>query len=328
MIIHIGTQKTGSKAIQHFLATGLAASTGGAMCFPECGREGPWHQPLFHDLLRGDSDRLEGAVREVAARGAAVGVLSCEGFYLLPEERIRLMHATVGDASIILFVRRQDQLINAMYNQLIKAHRVSFDTIASLERTAHDFNTSFDHMATVDRWGRVFGHDRVTPIVYDKRHSAVDLFTRHVGITHIPGDQSESSVNRNRALDLRGLGVLRLAKRLCRRDEDLPRLVDAAHDVLSEHFVDTYRQGDVYVFSPTERQAILALYDESNEALRSRYFPELPSLFATGFEASACQASSAPGFGDFIRDTTPPDAGTLELVRGIYHAAGLDEPCL
>lgn len=328
MIIHIGTQKTGSKAIQHFLTSDLATSTGGMLCFPESGREGVWHEPLYHDLVRGVTGRLEMVCREVAASGAREGVLSCEAFYRLPEDRIRLLHEIVGISTIVVFVRRQDQLINSLYNQLIKAHRVSFDQILKFEQMVDDYLPEFDHMVTVDRWGRVFGHDRIIPIIYHKQGSAVDRFMEHLhqsmDIDWLPARMTNASVNPNPALDLRGLKILRRVKQLCPRDEDLPRLTNAAHSVLRDLFIDTYENGDQYVFPTYKRQAIVECYRDSNECLRARYFPEHDSLFSPVTVDPFVQALEQESeLADFASTMGVLDEKSISVVQQIYREADI-----
>jgi hypothetical protein len=278
-ILHIGTQKTGSKDIQSFLANHIFSASEHGICFPVSGRENIWHQPIFHELLIGKTQQLEMAIKEGIASSADVGVLSYEALYLLTSPKIELLFHILGDAKVVLFIRRQDQLVNSMYNQLIKAHRVNFEYIKNFESRIENYNPDFDHMLTIKRWGEVCGFDHVIPIIYDKNTSSIEKFFFHVGIHNISLDSGQQNDNLNPALNFEALKILRLIKRLNKNDEDLPRLVNVAHHVLRDSFVDTYSGGDQYLLSMSQRKAIYEHYHDSNTALNRMYFPDKDELF-------------------------------------------------
>lgn len=211
-VLHIGTQKTGSKAIQRFLANHLSLVSKHNICFPVSGRDGIWHQPIYHELLVGETQKLEMAVNEGAASSVDIGLLSCEALYLLTSPQIEILFRILGRAKIVLFVRRQDQLVNSMYNQLIKAHRVNFEYIKNFESRIESYNSDFDHMPTVQRWGDVFGFDHIIPIIYDKNTSSIEKFFFHIGINDIAVENGEQSDNPNPALNFEALKILRLIK--------------------------------------------------------------------------------------------------------------------
>ena len=271
--IHIGTQKTGSKAIQQFLTHCRTSISGCRICFPDSGREGVWHQPIYDELLIGESRKLKMAIKECEERSADVGIVSCEAFYLLTSQQIKILSKNIGQAKVVLFIRRQDQLINSLCNQFIKAHRVNFEYIKNFEASITEYNPDFDYLSTIERWSQEFGFTNVIPIIYDKKSCSINDFLSHVGINHLHIN-SEKASNPNPALDFEALGILRLVKKLNNNDENLPSLVNAAHRVLRHNFVDTYSQGDQYLLSPAQRVTILDRYRDSNDALRKKYFPD------------------------------------------------------
>jgi hypothetical protein len=121
-VIHIGTPKTGSKALQRILANGRLNDH---VAYPDAGRQGAWHEPLYYDLVNGDSSKIEASVDFWRRQAVSFGVFSCEVFYDLPADAITRFHSVLDGAKIVLFLRRQDDFANSFLNQLVKAHRVS-----------------------------------------------------------------------------------------------------------------------------------------------------------------------------------------------------------
>lgn len=318
--LHVGTQKTGSKAIQYFLMHELATAAGGAMCFPQSGREGGWHQPIYFELLRGETRLLSAAVREIVSSGTGRGVLSCELFYSLPSEAIRLMQDIVKDARIILFMRRQDQLVNALYNQFIKSHRVGIGRIRQFESSIGDYIGDFDHWKTIARWEAVFGRHRVVPVVYSKHEDAAEVFADLAGIPWPGRKAGPEGVNPNPALGISGARILRRVKELCEHDADLPILVTVAHRVLGHLFVDTHRHGDLYLISARVRHEIFSRYRESNAVVQASYFPGRERLFPP---VTTDDVKAADGVAEPLQAMQPLDGTETDLVGAIFRAANL-----
>lgn len=83
-IIHIGYQKTGSKALQHFLANEPHRRPGTRISYPVAGRDGHWHRPMHDQLLAGNTQYLRAAIEEASAGDSQRAVLSFEGFCTMP----------------------------------------------------------------------------------------------------------------------------------------------------------------------------------------------------------------------------------------------------
>lgn len=316
-VLHIGTQKTGSKAIQKFLSNLSSSILEHKICFPISGREGIWHQPIYHELLVGEAKKLKMAVREGTESSAEIGVLSYEGMYLLSPLHIEILFHILGPAKVVLFVRRQDQLVNSMYNQLIKAHRVNFERIKNFESRIESYNLNFDYMSIVERWGEVFGFDHIIPIIYNKNTSSIEKFLFSIGINDIAIDNGQHGENPNPALNFEGLKILKIIKQLNNNDDDLPHLVSVAHRVLQDSFVDTYSEGDQYLLSMSQRRAILGCYHNSNAMLLAKCFPHQDELFPA-LEADQVYE---------LDQIDPTDSFVdMNIVRMIYHEAKMPIP--
>jgi hypothetical protein len=278
-IIHIGTQKTGSKAIQKYLLSNNIKKNNHKIIFPLSGRENLWHNPIFNEIQFGKSQLLENAVHEAEAHSADFGIISSESLYTLNLNQIKLIFNTLGPSKIVLFIRRQDQLINSLYNQYIKAHKVNFEYIKNFEKSILKYNRKFDHMATVTRWAKIFGKENITPIIYNKKNCSIKLFFENIGIKNIFTKEKLKTLNPNPALDIEGIKILRLVKQLNINDSDIPSLVNSANLLLKNNFVDTYSLGDQYLLSLQQRKIIFNNYIDSNSELHRTFFKDKKTLF-------------------------------------------------
>jgi hypothetical protein len=273
-IIHIGAQKTGSKALQLFLEHELAGLRRN-LYFAHSGREALWHEPLFDSLERGDRSFLIQLGREAEERTGQIGIISYEGLFGLPPDKVKMLFDGLGPAKIVLFMRRQDDLLNSLFNQWIKAHRTTIRDVDEFESGLTKYSAIYDYWVIIEKWASVFGEVNVLPCIYTKSRSVVDSFFAKVGM---PVDGVRSSANPNQALDSQGLSVMRHVKRLARKPEDLPALVEKAHRRLRGHFVDTAAV-EYYILDSTIRGKIMENYAEGTEWVRQTYYPGRSFLF-------------------------------------------------
>ena len=277
-LLHVGTTKTGSKAIQQFLATAAGTLNLPRVAFPRTGRgDGIWHEDLFYSLEAGRCDLLTAAKHEATAAGADHAILSYEGFYQLPLDSLAIIKNTLGPARVLLFIRRQDSHANSWYNQLIKAHRVTFAEIEEYEDGISAYDPAIDHLATIERWSAVFGAEAIQPVVYEKSRSSVDVLLQALHIDAPAGRQPAR--NPNSALTPALAATLRGLKELVGDTPRLPEIVETFHQEHAAEFMDTYAGGIAYLIDPPMRTAIMDNYGRSNERVRACYFPERESLF-------------------------------------------------
>jgi hypothetical protein len=277
-ILDLGMQKTGSKARQEFFRRELHRIRNHRAVYPAAGREGVWHLPLYLSLLNADRSALEAVASETRGRpDADLAILSYEELYRLEDAQIRWLKESLSDVVVVVFLRRQDQLVNSFHNQLHKAHRVPLSGLEAFEAHMLEYNPAYDHKATLARWTRVLGRGRVRPVVFTKSDSAVRAFARHAGLdVDFDGFVDEYP---NRAMDAFGLAVLRWVKRLIRPDQSLVEAMNDAHRVLADHFVDPADNAERYTLSLEARRHILAIYHAGNEWVRQEFFPERKMLF-------------------------------------------------
>lgn len=280
-IVHIGIQKTGTKALQSFVMRQPALMQQLGLYHPDTGRDGAvWHLGLYQALMAGPSEALLARlVQEAQASGLPRALISYEGLSLLSDEALAaLRHGLGARIRVVLVMRRQDDWLSSWYNQLIKAHRVNIHRIEAFERVLLDYNEECDYARTFQRWARHVGSEAITPLIYERGVSIVPRFFDALGLP-LPQQAPSQPAMTNPALSARGMAVLREIKRLVGTDARLPEVVEAFHRRRRDCFVNTHAEGSLSVLAPGERQAFLARYEASNEWMRAHCFPQRERLF-------------------------------------------------
>lgn len=136
LVIHIGSPKTGTTAIQGFLKTNATPLEKAGLRFIRAGRTNISHNSLVQPLLRGRAeDTLDAIRRELVDAHAGTAVLSSEMFFQ-PAAAPVLAEAFSGldrEISIVGYLRRPDAYAEAMYKQKVKNGRIAPDPVAFLE---------------------------------------------------------------------------------------------------------------------------------------------------------------------------------------------------
>jgi hypothetical protein len=196
-ILHIGTEKTGSTAIQHFLHSNWhKLKQGGAHVCTSTGKPNNRSLPAAFmsddkcdDFLR--SHNLEdvgsrrtwkkklqkGLIREIsgAKKDSQVFVISSEHFHsrLTSPEEVANFHEFLAPLfdriTIICYLRRQDHLAMSRYSEAMRAGYVHKSPFAEFTKNSHKrLPPYFDFSALLDRWANAFGEENVQPQVYSK----------------------------------------------------------------------------------------------------------------------------------------------------------------
>ena len=278
-ILDIGLQKTGSKARQQFFTSQLPRVTGSRVLYPSSGLDGSWHRPLCNALMKGDRSLLNSLALEAEEQESQTDllILSWECLYMLEETQIEWLKESLPDITAVIFLRRQDQLINSLHNQLHKSHRISLQELEDFEGNMLNYDVAYDYQAILERWTDVLGRDSVVPILFDKTVSSVSAFFRYVNIDVNLDGYDETYPNR--AIDNFGLAVLRWVKLLVNDEQELPKIMNEAHRKLAAYFVAPGNVDIRYSLSPEMRQHIMSHYEVSNEWVHHEFFPEHKSLF-------------------------------------------------
>jgi hypothetical protein len=176
IVLHIGTPKTGTTAVQNFLFASRERLLALGILYPSTGlvtgdAYGARHKGLTH--RQHDNVRRWRAFRaELDASPAHTAIVSCEAFWRYPE-RASSLRKKLGrqhDVSVIVGLRRQDRFLAsfALQNELPAAKVWS-------ERRA-----AFDYFDALRQWEDGFGS--VRPFLYPEGGDAIGAFVSAAGL--------------------------------------------------------------------------------------------------------------------------------------------------
>ena len=168
LYLHIGTHKTGSTSLQHYLYEHRAALARQGLHYPEIGLKGSGHHALAWAFGSGfrhepDTAQIDAACEHISrllAQGEDV-VVSSEEFEFLRDTAPLAPLAQLPQVKIVLYVRRQDDMLESTYAQHVAQYSLRYAGSIYQFCQRHDFLRKFNYVATARRWGEVFGEDKV-----------------------------------------------------------------------------------------------------------------------------------------------------------------------
>ncbi|HWT04354.1 MAG TPA: hypothetical protein VN224_01225, partial [Xanthomonadales bacterium] len=180
--IHAGTHKTGTTAIQRFLAGNRERLCAAGLYYPQTGvlsSQLPGHHNIAFELAGDPSfDRALGTLADVTQEIARVrpadACMSSEVFQYLHVNDAALVAlrdalAAIGyRGRIVLYVRAQDQYLESLYAELVKhGLQLPFADVLDLAmgrgviRHGRVWTFRFDYTELANRFAAVFGSDAV-----------------------------------------------------------------------------------------------------------------------------------------------------------------------
>jgi hypothetical protein len=313
--LHVGTHKTGTTAIQRFLATNDTVLAAGGTYYPRAARLSPafpGHHNIAHDLLGGKrADPSLGTFSDVLAEIADVCAprvcLSSEDFEYLhidPAAMIRLRDGLgrIGYRPvIILYVRAQNDYVEALFAELSK-HRsvVGFDDFLAeiLDEGIYRFDDGwvfrFDYTRIVEAFTAVFGSDAVIVRPYlngGTAHALVRDFVELVDPARRPPEFYESAAYENVRPSVGDVIRRMFANAATHLGDDELIAVGAQYAERPNAHL------PFAMLSRDQRIAVAARFWSDNAALAARW-PLGPAVFARPLRADDGDESASRLFGE------------------------------
>jgi len=280
LVIHIGTHKTGTTAIQTYLRRSRGYLKKQGILFvdyplPGCDRLVA-QKELTQSLIDSHKKQIAGALRKCRSRNLESVLLSSEGFSGLPMEGYGNVdviadhwHRIAGDlrVKIILYLRRQDLFAESLYFQRIRtgSHYTFEEFLDVLPLNAFDWSAIFDAYA------KRFDSENVFVRTYDQARlkNSTDLLRDFHECLNIAVDESllqpkSVTVHSGYSQDAMAFALL--------SNPGLDEIERKALGAILQE-VSAKQPFEPYsFFSPDQRQAFLDNYASSNRQLAENHF--------------------------------------------------------
>lgn len=278
-IVHIGMHKTGTTAIQVFATSNQAALRQAGLYWPDEFPAGAEYVGAHHYIawgLQGQQDTLArygygadfiAATRQrLQRRPEADLLLSTENFDDLDAGQIAALATLLEgfDVHIVLYLRRQDDFLQAMYQTEV----VHFGRTSTITDSLDD--PRLDYYALVRRWADRFGKDKVSVRVYEpgqlvQDNSVVDFLS----VLRQLGHEVVAPIPQGRKNTGMPSGYVELVRRMAAGGQPGNDLWLRARPVGKQLYADS--QGEYWFLSPSQRRALLERYRESNARLAAEF---------------------------------------------------------
>ena len=290
--VHAGTHKTGTTAIQRFLAGNSEALARAGLYYPQAGRRSgafPGHHAVVSELrntprLEADAGTLAAVTAEIVRVRPQRACLSAEGFSTLHERddalvALRDAIAAIGyRPRIVLYVRAQDEYAESLYAELVKhgLTRSAADCFGDMMQhgVANELGRTyrFAYGRLVDRFASVFGDDAMIVRGYRDigRPDALVLdFIAAVGVAERvpPGSVVQPAAYDNVRPTTGGV-ITRLFANTAALLGD-QQFAEAGAELVARHAADASEP--FRPLAPRERERVAARFADENARLAARW---------------------------------------------------------
>lgn len=189
------------------------------------------------------------------------------------ERLIDFLRQFVESISVIVYLRRQDEMAFSMYSTRIRGGKPGGDPFVYAQNRGDFYN----HNKLLNRWEEVVGRANIMVRTYDRSEMVgQDVVDDFLDTTEIGDNGYERGHAQNRSLSTEGLRILE------RFNPYFPprfgRLRNPFRSLLLRLVESRYTgQGPAMDSEAAER--FYRQFQESNDAVRSRYFPDRQFLF-------------------------------------------------
>ncbi|MFL4472311.1 hypothetical protein ACERZ8_21395 [Tateyamaria armeniaca] len=275
LIIHIGSQKTGSTSIQTFLTQQSDKMAEAGLSYIKAGRGPAAHNKL---AFKRDTEQfpkiMNRVVAEVENNPDKTHVISAEMLFTTRMARSLaeyLPDDLRAETQIIAYIRRQDKFLEAMYKQVVKTGRFK----GTAQQYAQKREAALMYSKILGTYAEGFGTENVKVLPYERSQflegDVILDMCAHLGMTNVTRDdlpEKFSNITLSREVS-EMLGLISNAT-----DINIAELIRV---IIRNNAEGAFYSGDSY--SPLERREIADKYVEDNELVRATYRPDLEHLF-------------------------------------------------
>ena len=282
VVLHIGTHKTGSSAIQHVLSENRQRLSRHGYLYPKTGSGQRGH----HDIAWAIRSATGGRTPRTAGNGVLdrlreqvegskhhTTIISSEEFeFANRPEHLALIKRLFGKAEVkvVVYLRRQDKLLLSEYNQHVRMPDTRFAGSIYDFYIRYNFVNRLNYAALLKKWAKVFGAENIVVRPFetgqfvngnliDDARQALSI-GKEVDLHIPPGLRANASLS--------GVASMVLSQ-ANRRDLDAQthgRLVELLYEHEGE-----LRGTEVRLLSERNAQELVERYAESNQEVARRF---------------------------------------------------------
>lgn len=161
--LHIGLQKTGTTAIQKYLASNYKTLLNSGILYPKSCRSKIKHNQLFDVIAQKQSysntvwDQL---VQEISSSTVKKVIISDEAFCLFDQSQIKIIKqklSSLFDVKVIIFLREPSSFLFSLYKYNIKCGNAYYSFNEFLNRNI----SRCDYQKIVLKWSQNFGEENI-----------------------------------------------------------------------------------------------------------------------------------------------------------------------
>lgn len=318
IVLHIGTEKTGTTSLQALLHANRETLAGQGIAYlSTAGRAearglaaAVLNEDMPDDYLRFlgvDGEDARRAYREdtLAAWRAQLEslpadihtvVISSEHFHsrLRRPEELRRLADLLGpwgsEFRVVSYLRRQVDVMNSFYSTELKngGTRTLLEAAGKMCRPGNHY---FNYRQVLELWGEVFGEEALCPRLFTRpTRQGEGVIEDFLSLLSIDGAalSTPERPRLNESLTPMGQALLRGLNQLAHRAGDEGRLAEDIQ-ALRREVVRAFA-GKGATLPPDEARALQGRFDEINGALRERWFADREALFPPAGEDDDRQA--------------------------------------
>lgn len=349
LILHIGMGKTGTTALQNFFWSNRGVLAEHGILYPDIGVvAGAQHllTPRMPDLLRSQGWKSLDPSRwvpKLLASPLPRVLVSTELMAWIPQAAVApfldVLRARF-DIKICIYLRRQDNIIMAGYNQQIKAGTVMLPIGRVLQKQL----ARFDYVARIAPWAEALGDENILVRPYERAQFPdgdliSDFLSRVLGLGDEKGFERSTAENANPRFSPATLEFKRMVNAVMSEP--------ARSNRFNAPLIEVGRRNDARSFeifaeqdllSAEQRKEILDHFAAQNAEIATRFLGRRDGVLFVEPAPVEGNVAAAPAMGDLVRvartlDEIAPDlavelrklavAGAESLPRQVQRAAAM-----
>jgi hypothetical protein len=290
LVLHIGTHKTGTSALQTFLYRHPELLAAKNVHYLRAGQgAGRAHHALAWAVrgYKGAQMSVWDEVRaELAESKAEINVISSEAMWFAAPDAIQAQLEGVGETRIVAYLRRQDKYLQSLYKQAVASGRK-----ADFRSWLESHRDRGDYLSVLSAWAAAFGAEALTVRPHERSGRTIDIVKDFAGLL---GLDAKTDLNRGKPVwqnPSPRRELLELIRAVNHLDLDFDR--DKFFYAVMRRNPAYVRSGDLLAYD--ECKALMERFAEPNRILSETFyrdaetplFPELvpsepPPLWAPG----------------------------------------------